>query len=71
MKHEIALFENAPLFLFAFLTLGIMSANKDNASHLGNTPLHLEKLKEVARKELPRLLDTVSYLFYFLALIYI
>ncbi|KAI9278467.1 Sec1-like protein [Phascolomyces articulosus] len=36
-----------------------MSANKDNASHLGNTPLHLEKLKEVARKELPRLLDTV------------
>ncbi|KAI7853803.1 Sec1-like protein [Circinella umbellata] len=35
-----------------------MSATKDNASHLGNTPLHLEKLKEVARKELPRLLDT-------------
>ncbi|KAI9496391.1 Sec1-like protein [Zychaea mexicana] len=34
-------------------------SNKDNASHLGNTPLHLEKLKEVARKELPRLLDTV------------
>ena len=37
-----------------------MSATKDNASHLGNTPLHLEKLKEVARKELPRLLDTVK-----------
>ncbi|KAI8141985.1 Sec1-like protein [Fennellomyces sp. T-0311] len=33
--------------------------SKDNASHLGNTPLHLEKLKEVARKELPQLLDTV------------
>ncbi|ORY99861.1 Sec1-like protein [Syncephalastrum racemosum] len=28
-------------------------------THLGNTPLHLDKLREVARKELPQLLDSV------------
>ncbi|KAI9320900.1 Sec1-like protein [Dichotomocladium elegans] len=27
-------------------------------AHLGNTPLHLEKLRQVARKELPQLLDS-------------
>ncbi|KAJ8659540.1 hypothetical protein O0I10_004905 [Lichtheimia ornata] len=28
-------------------------------THLGNTPLHLEKLRQVARKELPQILDSV------------
>ncbi|KAI7881074.1 Sec1-like protein [Lichtheimia hyalospora FSU 10163] len=27
-------------------------------THLGNTPLHLEKLRQVARKELPQILDS-------------
>ena len=30
-------------------------------THLGNTPLHLEKLRQVARKELPQILDSVEW----------
>lgn len=30
-------------------------------THLGNTPLHLEKLRQVARKELPQILDSVAW----------
>jgi hypothetical protein len=34
------------------------------ASHLGNTPLNLAKLRELSRKELPELLDKVTSLLY-------
>lgn len=36
------------------------AASAPTASHLGNTPLNLAKLRELSRKELPEILDKVN-----------